>query len=71
MAIVLHTSKKCWRCAFASSCGFPLNVLACTIVISDGLISKSTSSTSTLGPMVTWATDGDEKSEIDEEAIDW
>ena len=40
------------------------------MMMSDGLISKSTSSNSTLGPMVTWATEGAEKSEIDEVAIE-
>ena len=68
MAMVPHTSRKCCRCALASLCGFPQNVLACTMVMSDGLISKLTSSTSTLGPMVTWATKGAKKSEIDEVA---
>ena len=52
MAMVPHTSRKCWRSALASSCGFSQNVLASTMVIINGLISKLTSSTSTIGPMV-------------------
>ena len=69
MAVVPRTSRKSWRCALASSCAFPQNVLACTMVMSDVLISKSTSSTSTLGPIVIWATKGAKKLEIDEVAI--
>ena len=47
---------------FASSCGFPLNVLACTIWISDGWISKSISPISACGPNEIWVAEGDEKS---------
>ena len=59
---MLHTSRKFWRCVFASSCGFPLNLLACNIRISDGWISKLISPISACSPNEILVAEGDEKS---------
>lgn len=40
MVKVPHTSMKCCRCTFASSCGVPQNGLACTMLIRAGLSSN-------------------------------
>ena len=50
MVKVLQISRKCWRCALASSCVFPQNWFACTMLMRAGLISNPLSPTLTVGP---------------------
>ena len=45
MVKVLQISRKCWRCALASSCAFPQNWFACTILMRAGLNSNPLSLT--------------------------
>ena len=59
---VFQSSKKFWRWALASSFGLPHNGLACTMLMRLDFSSKFTSPTSTLGPVVTLAAEGTEKS---------
>ena len=51
MVKVLQISRKCWRCALASSCAFPQNWLTCTILMRAGLSSNPLSPTLTVGPV--------------------
>jgi hypothetical protein len=60
---VLHTSRKCWRCALASSFGLPENGLACTMLINTGLSSKFLSPTVVVGPVGTLVLEGAENSQ--------
>ena len=62
MVTVLHNSRKFWRWALSSSFGLPQNGLACTMLMRLDFSSKFTSPTSTLGPVVTLAAEGTEKS---------
>jgi hypothetical protein len=51
MVKVLQVYRKCWRCALASSCAFPQNWLACTMLMRAGLSSNPLSPTSTAAPV--------------------
>ena len=62
MVKVLQISRKCWRCVLASSCAFPLNWLAYTILMSAGLSSNPLSLTLTVGPVRMLAVVGAENS---------
>jgi hypothetical protein len=61
---VLHTSKKCWRCALASSFGLPEKIFACTMLINAGLSSKFPSPIVVVGPVGTLVLEGAENSRI-------
>jgi hypothetical protein len=62
MVNVLQISKKCWRCALASSEALPQNGLCYTILMRAGLSSKLPSPTFISGPVLTLLLDGAEKS---------
>ena len=62
MVTVMHSSRKFWRWALASSFGLQKNWLACTIFMRLDFSSKFTSPTSMLGPVATLAAEGTKKS---------
>ena len=62
MVKVLQISRKCWRCALASSCAFPQNWLACTILIRAGLSLNPLSPKLTVGLVQMLAVVGAENS---------
>jgi hypothetical protein len=62
MVNVLHISRKCWRWALASSCAFPQNWLACTMLIKASLSSNPSSPTSIARPVLMLAVVGAENS---------
>ena len=62
MVKVLQISRKCWRCALASSCAFPQNGLACTILMRASLSSNPLCPTSTVGLVRMWVVVGAENS---------
>ena len=62
MVKVLQISRKCWRCALASSCAFPQNWFACTILMRVGLSSNPLSSMLTIGLVRILTVVGAEKS---------
>ena len=49
MVKVLQMSRKCWRCALASSCAFPQNWFSCTMLMRAGFSSNPLSLTMTIG----------------------
>ena len=51
MTIVLLISRKFWRWALASSCAFPLNGVACTMLMRLGLSSNSRLLVLSVGPV--------------------
>jgi hypothetical protein len=60
MTIVLPISRKFCKCVLASSCTFPLNRVACTILMSLGLSSNSRLFVSSTGPVWIFSTVGAE-----------
>ena len=58
ITIKSHILRKCWRCAYASSLGNPLNGFAYTIMIRSVFNSKFTSPMFTMGPLGMLATIG-------------
>jgi hypothetical protein len=62
MEIVLPISKKFYKCALASSCTFPLNWVACTILMRLDLSLNSRFSISSARPMQIFSTLGAENS---------
>jgi hypothetical protein len=62
MVKVLLISRKCWRCVLASSCAFPQNWLACTILMRAVLSLSPLSPTLTVGPVWMLAVVGAENS---------
>jgi hypothetical protein len=62
MTIMLPISRKFCKCALASSCTFPLNRVACTILMRLGLSSNSRLFVSSAGPVQIFLTVGAENS---------
>ena len=60
---VLQISRKYWRCALVSSCAFPQNWFACTILMRASLSSNPLSPTLTVGLVRILAVVGAENSQ--------
>jgi hypothetical protein len=63
MVKVLQISRKCWRSALASSCAFPQNWLAYTMLMRAGLSSNPLSFTLTVGLVRMLAVVGEDNSQ--------